>query len=437
DSETYLNSYPKRKRIDPIAKFGIGFLSYFLLGDEILVKTKNENEEAFSLEFNGVKNYIVKRKISESCEIGTTIRIKVIRFINKDFDLIKIVKEFIGLLDMPIFIEDKIKFKSEKIIYNFNNDLDSIKKKNFFVLFNPENDNGIKGFIAPIDHKLEDKNIISQLGFKIPIESILPDWIKNFMQVLDLSYKSKLSLTTSREKIIESSKSNELRAYISKKVINEIFSMMKNKKIKLQYVWSLLKNNIETKTLFLEKKDNLNIFYKSLNIEGYMNKKPDNFSLVKLKGNKITLDIFPYWFEDDLESIKNIYNPEDVFLCKAYDINYCAKIHEFLKILTKSVGIPIWISELKLHIWRYKTNNISFGSYKDVPGDYSSSLSPGEWDISYEVESPTIYYGECKSPYLFFYCPFNYDGLFINSEKLNHYLLKYNYNFKLFLNDLN
>jgi hypothetical protein len=437
DSEIYLNSYSKRKRIEPIAKFGIGFLSYFLLGDEILVKTKNEKEEAFSLEFNGIKNYIVKRKMEENFEIGTTVRIKVTRSIDKDFDLIKSVEEFIGLLEIPIFIEDKIKFQNKQLVYDFDDDIDLIKRKIFFVLFNSEDDIGIKGFIAPINHKFDDKNIISQLGFKIPLESVLPDWIKNFVQIIDLSYKSKISLTTSREKVIEGSKLNDIKAYISKKIIKEIYSKLEDKKIKSQYIWSLLRNNIVTKALFLEKEDNLNIFYNSLNISGYINKKYENINLTTLKYNKITLDVLPYWFEDDLKSIRNIYNPEDVFICKAFDINFCKKIHEFLQVSTKSIGIPFWIPEIKMHAWRYKTNNLDFGSYDEKLGDYSSYFPINGWDIDYEVESPTIYYGECESPYLFFYCPFNTDDLFINSEKADHYLtICKNYTFKAFLNDL-
>ncbi len=422
ESASYLNLYSTGKRIDPISKFGIGFLSCFILGDEILIETKNENEDAFSLEFQGVTNYIVKRYIKNKIKIGTTVKIKVSRSLDKDFRLIESVSSFIGLLEIPIQIIDELR-KERKTLYNNIHSLikDYRKTKKFLVTFNPKKNNGIGGYLAKIENYENSKDIISQQGFKIPLESILPEWIKNMQQLIDLSGNSKLTLTTSREKIVNDSKLEEIKEFISERFLSEFnnrFGNKKNELKELRYSWHILQSNIHFNQLLKENRD-LEKFYDSLNIYGCLEDKLVVKSINDLIGSNLYVEILPYKLEKDIKDILKIYNPEDIFVCNALDINYGEKIHDFLKNSLKAVGMAFWIPELKVHSWRYKVNDSSFGYYSYESGSYDSSFPTGfavDFEVSYSVEGPDIYFGVCQSPFLLFRCPFDNFSLFLNTK---------------------
>lgn len=422
ESASYLNLYSTGKRIDPISKFGIGFLSCFILGDEILIETKNENEDAFSLEFQGVTNYIVKRYIKNKIKIGTTVRIKVSRSLNKDFRLIESVSSFIGLLEIPIQIIDELRKEKETLYNNINSLIKNyIKTKKFLVNFNPKNDNGIEGYLVKFENYENSKDIISQQGFKIPLESVLPEWIKNMQQLINLSGNSKLTLTTSREKIVNGSKLEEIKELISEKFLSEFHNRFGNKKnelSELRYSWYILRSNIYFNSL-LEDNKKLEKLYDSLNIYGCLKRKLLVRSIDELIKSSLYVEVLPYKLEKDIKEILKIYNPEDIFICNAMDINYSEKIHDFLKNSLEAVGMPFWIPELKAHSWRYKVNNLNYGYYDCEYGSYESSIPVGpngDFSIGYSVEGPNIYFGECQSPFILFKCPFDNFGLFINMK---------------------
>lgn len=425
NSETYLSRYSQNKRIEPIAKFGIGFLSCFMVGDNIEVITKNESCNGFSLEFNGIHNYIVKRINNDKKDTGTSVRIKINKLIKKDFKLIDNIEEFIGLLEIPIIINNRIN-NSDKILLNdFKVDSDS----KFNIILKPQDDKGLKGFIEPYSQSIGKTKMLSQQGFKIDLDSVLPDGTRNFLQIVDISGESIIPLTTSREKIIDLKKVEKIKNYIAKKIIDELYIKFSDKKKDaptLRYAWFILYRNTDTKFLY-KQKIHLEKLCKSLNINGYFNSEEIIFNVNELIDEKINFEILPYNLKhNSYNEIKKYYNPEDIFIFHSKEVFYSNKIHDFLNLLTDSIGMPIWVPNLNTHIWRYKVKNKNYGDYREILGKYETSFPFGPsdlWQIDYTVDAPDIYYGTCNSPYFFFQCPFS-EGIYINTGIINNPFIK-------------
>ena len=161
---------------------------------------------------------------------------------------------------------------------------------------------------------------------------------------------------------------------------------------------------------------------KSLNISGYFDGKEKSFNIEEIKNRKIVFDILPYNLNDEhLLNIIGNYKPDNVFIFKPEEVFYCPKIHEFLNFFIKSVGKPVWIPNLKTHICKYSTMDISIGDYKKALGTFESEyvIGPnGMWNINFTINAPTLYYGICDSPYIFFICPFDNLGIYINTKAL-------------------
>jgi Histidine kinase-, DNA gyrase B-, and HSP90-like ATPase len=78
-SDDFFRDFAKidRKKIHPVGKFGIGFLSVFMLGDEIEVTTQRRFGAGFRLKMNGAGHRGALEKLTNMSRPGTTVRIKL------------------------------------------------------------------------------------------------------------------------------------------------------------------------------------------------------------------------------------------------------------------------------------------------------------------------------------------------------------------------
>lgn len=85
---------------DPCSQFGIGFMSYFMIGDRIIIQTRRDygpkigRGKPLVVEINGLGGIIVIRRGSQDQEVGTAVKIigrKKPRFLDELKDRIKLV----------------------------------------------------------------------------------------------------------------------------------------------------------------------------------------------------------------------------------------------------------------------------------------------------------------------------------------------------------
>ncbi len=89
-----------------IGQFGFGFLSAFLLADEVKVITKSfQGEDAFEWNSDGGETYEIKD--SKRAQTGTTVELRVksaASFVLREQTLLEIVRQFADFLPIPIHI---------------------------------------------------------------------------------------------------------------------------------------------------------------------------------------------------------------------------------------------------------------------------------------------------------------------------------------------
>lgn len=423
ESEFYKHLYSKPKRIEPTAKFGIGFLSCFILGDQILIQTKAENEVPFLLEFQGSIEYIIKRMLNKNIPPGTSVKIKISRILQKDFDLAGCVKKFVGLLEIPIYIYDKSHPKGLKLKLSGR----PSSRKELSTTFKPNIDMGLKGYVQTAEEKTTT-NVISQLGFRIPLGSVLPGWAENFSQVIDLSGDLKMSLTTSREKIFDYSKLIDIEKIISSKLRQDFLNKFAHPDPKiddLRKSWKILRKHVNL-TTFVKQEDvkALNDLLLSLHLVGYKNGKRYFFNLYELNKQKPIIRILPYSIGPSANSMKVLADQNQLFVCAGAEFGYDWWIHKALKLLLTATGMPVWIPSEDIHAWEYKPRFPDHGWYDKVSVGGHTSFSINGWDVDYDISAPDIYVGHCNSPFLLLKCPFGWDDLFLNSTLLASFLPK-------------
>ena len=91
-----------------IGQFGFGFLSAFLLADEVKVITKSfQGEDAFEWNSDGGETYEIKD--SKRAQTGTTVELRVksaASFVLREQTLLEIVRQFADFLPIPIYVND-------------------------------------------------------------------------------------------------------------------------------------------------------------------------------------------------------------------------------------------------------------------------------------------------------------------------------------------
>ena len=89
-----------------IGQFGFGFLSAFLLADEVRVVTRSfTGDEAFEWVSDGGESYEIKGATRE--EVGTTVELRVksaASFVLREGQLLEIVRQYADFLPLPIFL---------------------------------------------------------------------------------------------------------------------------------------------------------------------------------------------------------------------------------------------------------------------------------------------------------------------------------------------
>ena len=424
ESEFYKRLYSRQKRIEPTAKFGIGFLSCFVLGGQIIIQTKAEDDVPFLLEFQESTGYIIKKKLNKSIPQGTSVKIKISRILEKDFDLVRCVKKFVGLLEIPIFVYDKsypkgLKLKLSGITFS---------RKELSTTFKPRIDIGLKGYVQAVEGKTIPERIVSQLGFRIPISNVLPDWATKFSQVIDLSGDSKMGLTTSREKISDDSKLIDINRIISSKIRQAFFNKFARPHPKidgLRESWKILRENISL-TNFVKQEDAkaLSDLLLSLYLVGYKQGKHSFLNLNELNQQKLSIRIFPSWASPLPSSMEVLADQNQLFICAGAEFGYDKRMHDSLELLLNATGMPVWIPSEEMHAWEYNPQFPEYGWYEELfwGSDYSFSIDG--WDIKYYLSAPVIYVGHCNSPFLLLKCPFQRGDLFFNSTLLASFLPK-------------
>ncbi len=89
-----------------IGQFGFGFLSAFLLADEVRVVTRSfRGDEAFEWTSDGGENYQIRDATRE--QAGTTVELRVkgaASFVLREGQLLEIVRQYADFLPLPIFV---------------------------------------------------------------------------------------------------------------------------------------------------------------------------------------------------------------------------------------------------------------------------------------------------------------------------------------------
>lgn len=300
-------------------------------------------------------------------------------------------------------------------------------RKELSTTFKPSIDMGLKGYVQTAEEKTTT-HVISQLGFRIPLSSVLPDWAENFSQVIDLSGDLKMGLTTSREKIYDVSKLIDIKKIISRKLRQDFFNKFAHPDPKiddLQKSWKILRKHVNL-TTFVKQEDvkALNDLLLSLYLVGYKNGECYFFNLYELNKQKPIIRILPCSIGPSANSMKVLADQNQLFVCAGAEFGYDAWIHNALKLLLNATGMPVWIPSEDIHAWEYKPRFPDHGWYDKVSvGGYTSSSING-WDLEYDILAPDIYVGHCNSPFLLLKCPFEWGDLFINSTLLASFLPK-------------
>jgi len=423
ESEFYKRLYSKEKRIEPTAKFGIGFLSCFVLGDQIFIQTKAENHVPFFLEFQGNTGWIIKRKSNKNIPQGTSVKIKISRILEKIFDLVGCVKKFVGLLEIPISVYDNSHPKGVKLKLSGR----PSSRKELSATFKSKSDIGLKGYVQTVDEKTTPNCVISQLGFRIPLGNILPDWARRFSQVIDISGDLKISLTTSREKISDDSKLIDIKKIISSKVRQVFFNKFAHPDPKiddLRKSWKILRDHVVL-TTFVKQEDvkALNELLLSLYLVGYKQGKRNFLNLNTIYKKKLITRILPSWLGPSPNSMEALSDQNGLFTCGGAEFGYAWQMHDALKLLLNATGMPVWIPSEEAHAWEYKPQLPKYGWYEEFAIE-SDDFSINGWYINYDISAPDIYVGHCNSPFLLLECPFGWGDLFFNSTFLVSLLQK-------------
>ena len=419
ESQFYKALYPTQKRIEPTAKFGIGFLSCFMLGDYVTIQTRSEKEASFSLEFPGLTGNIIKKDALPDTPQGTSVKIKISRILDKEFDLVECVKKFVGILEIPILVSDMHYPNGVKIKRN-DRPLDG---KTFCAVFEPHRDAGLRGYVQTVEEKISPQSVISQLGFRIPVENVLPRWAKNFSQIIDLLGDSKVGLTTSREKICDPSKLTDIEKIVSKKIRESFFDKFARTTPTIDNMrksWRILRRHIEP-TTFMKMEDNkaLNNLLLSLYLAGYAQGKRHFLNLNELKREKLILKILPTWVNPSQNSMERLAEQDHLFICAGSEFGYDRWMHVVLKTFLNATGMPVWIPSEETHAWEYKPQQLNYGWYykgKAIEGTYTIDVN--SYDVEFDILAPDIYTGHSNSPFILLKCPFHPNSLFFNSTRL-------------------
>ncbi len=239
----------------PISKFGIGFLSTFLIADKVEILTCHfkKSDEIFAVDINDLKEYVI---IKTLCDFLAGTEVKLILDSELVLDIVAIVKHWIKHLDIPIEIiidnnvVEKIgdegfdlKLKCYYTLYE-NKEIESIKQ----VPFTIETDNtkgklwlmvDDAGNVINIDRILHAEDIelndirrnVSYSGVMVSNALPLPDYWKFDIFLYDLNINNKnknLEPKLDRNSLKENDDLLSIYSEIEEQLCSQLSEFLKN-----------------------------------------------------------------------------------------------------------------------------------------------------------------------------------------------------------------
>jgi molecular chaperone HtpG len=250
-SEEFLN---QELDFNPLNELGIGFLSCFMIADEIIIDTKTENSESLEIEIDNTSDYFIVRK-SDINFTGTKITLYLKEDFKENADLEKIIKNYARHLEIPIHLSlhdgKEIEIKEREFIpcpksmemeKNPNKRRFSFQNKNSIIRIEEDSFEGYicfrygdGNFYSMKDVVFErtmDYNILSVNGILVSDKiDLLPDIIKSVCSC-DINLKKNiLDLNVARNDIVRNDKYqkflDEIELVIFDK-IRDVFLEIKN-----------------------------------------------------------------------------------------------------------------------------------------------------------------------------------------------------------------
>lgn len=249
----------------PYSKFGIGFLSSFLIANKIDIETKHyRGNEIIKLVISDInKNVLIERYYDEYSPQGTIITL----YLKENIDgLSDIVRYWVKHLEFDINVSED--FNEEKILDSgFDAKVqigDSIFDENYDVLEEKEitfEEKEIKGYLKLIFENgnvlnmrhidsnyniMNKKHLVSQNGIFFTDVQVLPRYWNTgfFLYDIDILDTFRLNPELNRWDIVKDKEWMDICYYVEEKVLNCFFSILESK--------GLLDNQEKDKLVFLK-----------------------------------------------------------------------------------------------------------------------------------------------------------------------------------------
>jgi molecular chaperone HtpG len=241
-SEDFLN---QELDFNPLNELGIGFLSCFMIADEIIIDTKTENSDPLKIEIDNTSDYFLVRK-SELKSTGTKITLYLKEDFKENLDLEKIIKNYARHLEFPIFLilydNNEIEIKEREFIpcpnsikkeRNPHKRAFTFKDKNSIIKIEDDDFEGSICFRYGEDdfdsmrdvifERSVDNNILSNLGILVSNNiDLLPETIKSLCSS-DINLKRNvLDLNVARNDIQLNNKYEQFQNKLELVILNKI-----------------------------------------------------------------------------------------------------------------------------------------------------------------------------------------------------------------------
>lgn len=220
--------------IDPVSEFGIGILSVFMVASKFIVESRRKPLDPLhppipiNVEVPTAYDYFVRRP-SSRIEIGT----KMTLFLKSNHpfspsSLIEKISEIAPFIEYPIIIETTEKTEIYKSLSPGEKVLNEENVKEYFeVTFDNERE-GIEGRLKVVRSTYRHNCTFAQRGFAIPYEKLLPKRLFSRIQAsINLSGKSKLSLSPNRSDIVEDERYKKLIGKIQSNTLRGLEKYLK------------------------------------------------------------------------------------------------------------------------------------------------------------------------------------------------------------------
>ena len=263
----------KKRDINQIGKFGVGFYSSFMVSDQVVVRSKKyDSSSGYLWTSDGKGTFSIEE--TEYNEIGTEITLSIKKdekeFLSK-YKIEEIIKKYSDFVPFPIFVtseEDKNdKKKDDKTEEQVNSaeaiwlkDKSKIKKDDYKSFYNQVSNyydeplttihfkaEGVVNYTALLylpksqpqdlyhpDRKNKLKLYVNKVFISDKLDALIPAWLRFVPGVVDTE---DLSLNISREILQNNAVINKISNAITKRVLKEILELQKKKPDEFKDFW--------------------------------------------------------------------------------------------------------------------------------------------------------------------------------------------------------